>query len=159
MEGKDKHVLHLIMLLAVIGLAISAYAFLHNRGFSSGSFCTIGDTFNCDVVNKGPYSVIYGIPVALLGVVGYLFLLITAALKRRDMKDRSLTVLLLLAAAAGTAFALYLTGIEAFVLKSWCLLCIASQVSILLILVLSFSIWHAERHEIASSPVKHGSSQ
>ncbi|OGL66526.1 hypothetical protein A2856_02435 [Candidatus Uhrbacteria bacterium RIFCSPHIGHO2_01_FULL_63_20] len=145
MEGKDKHVLHLVMLLAVLGLAISTYAFLHNRGFSSGSFCTIGESFDCDVVNKGPYSVLFGIPVALIGILGYLFLLAAALLKRRDMRDRNLTRILLAAAAGGTAFALYLTGIEAFVLRVWCLLCISSQVSILLILVLSYSLWHAER--------------
>ncbi|TAK03776.1 hypothetical protein EPO34_01265 [Patescibacteria group bacterium] len=136
MEGKDKHVLHLVMLLSAIGLSISTYAFLHNRGFSSGSFCTIGDTFNCDVVNKGPYSVLFGIPVAGIGVLGYLFLLAAAALKRRDMQDKNLTRILLAAAAGGTAFALYLSGIEAFVLKSWCLLCVTSQVSILTILIL-----------------------
>lgn len=144
MEGKDKHVLHLIMLAATVGLAVSAYAFLHNRGFSSGSFCTLGDTFDCDVVNKGPYSVMFGVPVALVGVAGYLFLLVAAALKRRDMHDRTLTKLLVAGAAGGTAFALYLTGIEAFVLKSWCLLCITSQVSILLILILSIILFRQE---------------
>lgn len=153
MEGKEKHVLHLIMLAAAIGLAVSAYAFLHNRGFSSGSFCTIGDSFNCDVVNKGPYSVMFGVPVALVGVAGYLFLLAAAALKRRDMEDRTLTKLLVLGAAGGTAFALYLTGIEAFVLKSYCLLCLTSQAAILLVLALSVALLRQEglRHKASGS--------
>ena len=51
-------------------------------------------------------------------------------------KSRSQTpTRLLVAAAAGLLFALYLTYVEAYELKTWCILCLASQMVILLITV------------------------
>ena len=146
MERDLKRILNAVIAFCLVGLAVSTYAFFHNRGFASGEFCKIGETFNCDIVNKGPYSVIAGVPVAAIGILGYLFLLAAALLKSKDRRDRSLTKILVGASLGGVAFALYLTGIEALVLKTFCLLCLTSQVSILAILILSFCLWRAERH-------------
>ncbi len=125
-----------ILALSLLGLAISLYSLLHNQGFASGEFCTIGETLNCDVVNKGPFSTIAGVPVALIGVLGYLFLAIAAWMKLRNVQDKSLTKFLLAASFGGFLFSLYLTGLEAFVLDTWCLLCLTSQAVILAILIL-----------------------
>jgi len=141
----QRRILTTIMLLALAGIAVSLYSFLHNQGFASGEFCSIGETLNCDVVNKGPYSKIYGIPVSLIGVAGYLFLGLGAFLKLRQPKDKGLTLFLVLASLAGFAFSLYLTGIEAFVLETWCLLCLTSQLIILLALVGSIWVWYNEK--------------
>lgn len=135
-----------IIVLAVVGLAISIYSWLHNAGFTSGEFCTISDTLSCDVVNKGPYSVIAGVPVALIGVIGYAFLLIGAVLKFRAPEDRQLSLFLLIASIGGLLFSLYLTGIEAFVLRVWCPLCLASQGVIILITFAIVDIFNLERN-------------
>lgn len=116
---------HIVMFLSALGLLISFYSLLHNRGFASGSFCTISPTVNCDIVNKGPFSTIAEIPVALIGVIGYGFLFLSSALKEMRF--------LFWASLGGLLFSLYLTGLEAFVLRTWCLLCLASQALILLI--------------------------
>lgn len=129
-----------IIVLAVVGLLISGYSWLHNAGFASGEFCTIDETLNCDIVNKGPYSVMFGVPVALIGVIGYAFLLIGAVLNFRAPEDRQLSLFLLIASMGGLLFSLYLTGIEAFVLHVWCPLCLASQAVILLITVAAIGL-------------------
>ncbi len=129
-----------IIALSLIGFAISLYALFHNAGFASGKFCSINSTFDCDVVNKGTYSQIAGIPVALIGVIGYVFLAIGAFLSLRNQSDRSMDKFVLLASIGGLLFSLYLTGIEFAILRVWCLICVSSQMIILSILGLS--IWN-----------------
>jgi uncharacterized membrane protein len=135
-----------ILGLSVLGLALSTYSFLHHQQFVTGSFCDLSTTFNCDIVNRGAFSVIAGIPVALFGIVGYAFLGIAAFLKRRSPMDRTLTLLLLLASLGGLAFAGYLTSIEAFVLHAWCIVCLTSQFTILAISGLAVSVWYDEKN-------------
>lgn len=135
----------LLILLAILGFAVSAYSFFHNAGLASGEFCTIGETFNCDVVNKGPYSQIAGIPVALMGMIGYVFMALAAFLKWREPDNKRLTLFLLVLTGGGLLFSLYLSGIEAFVLKTWCLLCLTSQTLILALFVGSVIVHKHER--------------
>jgi uncharacterized membrane protein len=75
-----------------------------------------------------------GIPVAAIGVVGYgvLFVLSTFYRARAETPFR-----LLIAAIAGLLFALYLTYVEAYVLMTWCVLCLTSLGMIFLIGVLA----------------------
>ena len=136
----------LIPLIAVlIGLGISVYSFAHNRAFVSGEFCTLSETFNCDIVNRGPFSQVGGVSIALVGVIGYAFLLIGTLLKWRKPADRSLTIFLLIASLGGFLFSVYLTNIEAFVLKTWCLLCLTSQAVITITLGCAVWLWRQER--------------
>lgn len=134
-----------IFIFSAIGLCIAVYSLLHNQGFASGEFCTIGERLNCDVVNKGPYSKIFGIPVAFIGVLGYLFLSLAAGMKWKRSQDKSLGGFLVLASTFGFFFSVYLTNIELFVLKTWCVLCLSSQALIFLIFLCSLWLWHNER--------------
>ncbi|MFH1404512.1 MAG: vitamin K epoxide reductase family protein [Patescibacteria group bacterium] len=138
------YLLRFIMVVAVIGFAISMYSFLHHHAFASGTVCTINETFNCDIVNRGPFSEIFGIPVSLIGVIGYFFLGAIAFVKHRHPEDQPLSLMLVVLSTLAFLFSLYLTFIEAFILNTWCLLCVASLLCILLITVASF--WH--RHEV-----------
>jgi uncharacterized membrane protein len=82
-----------------------------------------------------------GIPVALIGIVGYAVLLALATLYRAKAETPTM---LLIASLAGMGFALYLTYIEAFVLAVWCILCVSSVILIAVITVLS-SVLAAQR--------------
>lgn len=126
-----------MILLALVGVILSLYAYLHNQGFTSGEFCKINESFDCDVVNKGPYSTILSIPVSMIGVIGYAFIAFGAFLKWRHPEDRSLNHFLLLATIGGFLFSLYLSGLEAFILDTWCLVCVTSQVIIVLLMILA----------------------
>jgi len=139
----------ILLIAAVIGIIVSAIS-LNNHYSDKQSFCTISEKINCDVVNKGPYSELAGIPVALLGLVGYLVFgllafweLELASFLTFERKD--LWPYLALFASAMLAFALYLTALETFIIHAWCILCITSQIAVLVLAIGSWAIWHREK--------------
>ena len=134
MKDFPSRTLLLIALLAVAGVAVSTVSLVHHYGHSPTSYCDFGQDFNCDMVNRSRYSSVAGIPVALIGILGYLSLLALATLFRKQAKSPTL---LFAGALAGVAFALYLTYIEGFVLAVWCILCLSSLAIIVSIAILS----------------------
>ena len=125
-----KHSTKLMIGFAVAGLLLSIWSYREHFAVNGNAGCNINAVFNCDLVNKSAYSTIFGVPVAAIGIGGYLVLLLIALVDRRQ-RDPLLQSAFLLCALGGLAFALYLTGIEAFVLHTWCLSCLASLSSIL----------------------------
>ena len=100
-------------------------------------------------MNRNEYSSILGIPVALIGMLGYAALAGLATVYR----ERSETPAMLFgAAAAGLAFALYLTYIEARVLGVWCILCLCSLLLIATMTILAAVIWRTAVADSESSP-------
>ncbi len=137
MSQKAEPFIRWIFSLSLFGVFLSSYSFFHKQGFTSGAFCNLNATFNCDVVNQGPYSEMFGIPVALIGIIGYFFLACAAGLKIKHPEDKSLSFFLLFASLGGFLFAFYLSGLEAFVLHAWCIVCLTSQGLITALLVLA----------------------
>jgi uncharacterized membrane protein len=123
-----------IALLSCAGVVVSSVSLYHHYGTSKSSFCDFGNSFNCDIVNRSIYSTVAGIPVALLGILGYAVLLCLSSIYRTKAET---PVMLLIASVGGLVFALYLTYIEAFVLATWCVLCLSSLALIVLIAALS----------------------
>lgn len=138
-----------IMILALIGVGISGYLFsMHGQDLSDRA-CEINAIFSCGAVDQSPYSEIVGIPVSLLGIIGYGLLALAALAKIFNKTgDRGLDWFLLLTASGGMAFALYLTAIEAFVLHAWCLYCIFQQIDIIFIFILVLVLFFKERRGI-----------
>ncbi len=128
----------LVALLAVCGIAISSVSLQHHYATSKTAYCEIGETFNCDVVNRSEYSSLLGVPVALIGMLGYAALAGLATVYR---ERRETPALLFGVATAGLAFALYLTYIEGHVLGVWCILCLSSLALIAATAVLAAVIW------------------
>ena len=127
----------LIAILSVAGVIVSAISLQRHYAKSNTKFCDFNQKFSCDIVNRSEYSEVQGIPVAGIGVVGYAALFVFSTFWR----TRSETPTRLLAAAlAGLAFALYLTYVEAYVLTTWCILCVGSLVLISLISLLSIAV-------------------
>src|ERR1700691_5643956 len=104
-------------------MVVAAVSLQRQEAKSAAAVCDFGERFNCDIVNRSEYSSLMGIPVAGIGIAGYgvLFVLATVYRSRAETRLR-----LLLAAAAGFAFALYLTYVEGYVLETWCILCLSS---------------------------------
>lgn len=120
----------IIAALAILGMIDSAIALQRHYAKSATQFCDFSQRFSCDIVNRSEQSSIVGIPVAGIGVVGYGLILLLATLwrSREETPTR-----LLLASLAGLGFALYLTYVEAYVLETWCILCVLSLCIIFLI--------------------------
>lgn len=133
--GTTSRVLFLaIAVLSLAGAIVSGVSLERHYAKSATSFCDLGEKFNCDIVNRSEQSEVMGIPVAGIGVVGYgvLFVLSTFYRWRAETPLR-----LLIAAAAGLVFALRLTYVEAYVLMTWCVLCLTSLALIFLICALA----------------------
>jgi uncharacterized membrane protein len=144
MANGVRRVFAAIALLALAGIVVSGIALYHHYGTSKTSYCDFGESFNCDIVNRSIYSSILGVPVALVGILGYSALLALATLRRAKTETPAT---LLIASVAGLSFALYLTYIEAFVLATWCVVCLSSLILIVLITGLSsFLAASAMRH-------------
>jgi uncharacterized membrane protein len=137
-----RRIFFVIALLAVAGTAVSSVSLYHHYGTSKTEFCDFGETFNCDMVNRSTYSKVMGIPVALIGIAGYLALLALATVYRSKAET---PLLLFLASLAGLVFALRLTYIEAYVLTVWCILCVSSLGLIFLITLLAATVLVASR--------------
>jgi uncharacterized membrane protein len=128
----------MIAVVAICGIVVSAESLRHHFATSKTAFCDIGENFNCDIVNRSEYSSILGIPVALIGMLGYAALAGLATVYR---ERREAPAILFAGAAAGLAFALYLTYIEARVLGVYCILCLSSLALITTTTVLAAIVW------------------
>lgn len=144
MNVRARRILFLISLLAIAGIAVSSVSLYHHYGTSKSAYCDFGATFNCDIVNRSIYSVVLGVPVALVGVMGYAAILMLSTLYRKKPETPAV---LLLGSLAGLGFALYLTYVEKFMLAVWCILCLSSLSMIFLIAVLaSVLLAHSKRN-------------
>ena len=117
-----------IILLAIAGMCVSARALQIHYGTGTQP-CSINDVWDCGVVNHSKYSVLLGVPVALMGIVGYGMLIVTTVLKALRLTA--------VGAIAGVGFAVYLAHIEKDVLGAWCQYCVASLIIITVIAVLA----------------------
>jgi uncharacterized membrane protein len=140
----------LIVILALAGVVVSALA-LHVHYSTGVEPCDINSHWDCGTVNRSSYATVPGIlwhlraarnpdamtgpaprtglPVALVGILGYAVIALFAMLRQRWLT--------LLLAAGALGFALYLSHIEAHVLEVWCLYCVISQCLIAVIFLLS----------------------
>jgi len=121
-------------LLALAGIGVSAY--LSAKRLSGGSLvCT--RWAQCDTVNNSVYAVMYGVPVAFLGLAGYLALLVLAliALTSNGTAQRRVLLVSFLLALGGVGFSLYLTYLELYVIHAVCSWCVASAIIITLLML------------------------
>ena len=114
-----------IAALALIGLAISAYlTWVHYAGIEP----VCSGISDCERVQSSSYAELVGIPVAVLGVVGYAAIL--ASLWARVEVTALLSYL-------AVAFSGYLTWAEVFRIDAICQWCVASAIVTLVIAVLA----------------------
>jgi uncharacterized membrane protein len=119
---------YLIALLALAGVVASTLA-LRVHYDTGTEPCSINEKWDCGIVNHSPFAMIGPIPVAAIGIAGYLALAGLALARKRT--------LLIIVALPALAFALYLSHIEKSVLNVWCLYCVISQAIIALVTILS----------------------
>jgi vitamin-K-epoxide reductase (warfarin-sensitive) len=119
---------YVIAVLALAGAVVSGLALQVHYTLTTTP-CSSNETWDCGSVNRSPYSLIEGVPVALIGIVGDLGLLWLSLARQR--------VILLLASLVGLAYALYLAHVERDILGVWCLYCVISLGIIAVIPLLS----------------------
>lgn len=125
---------YILAVLAIAGGVVS-YLALRVHYSTDSAPCSINEKWDCGIVNHSPYAVIHGVPVAAIGIAGYLLMALLALARRRG--------LLVIATLIGMGFALYLSNIEARVLGVWCIYCVSSQGLIAVLMILSMAWWGA----------------
>ncbi len=115
--------------LSIAGLAVSLYLSIsHYRVYTDAayeSFCAISRAINCDTVSQSPYSVFFGLPVPVWGVIGYTFFLILLSANRSARtKRRRIWPLLCCVALIFSLYSIALAIISTWFIQSFCIMCI-----------------------------------
>lgn len=130
-----------LLVLAVIGLGIASYlTYVHYAGIKPA--CTAGES--CTKVQTSIYSKLAGVPVALIGLLGYIAIvgsLIVPQGETTRLATMAFTVV-------GFGFSAYLTYRELFSIHAICEWC-ATSAGIMTILML-LSVWRFLRGEPTS---------
>jgi uncharacterized membrane protein len=129
-EGRTLRVV--LGVLAAAGLLISAYlSWVHFAGVAQ--VCVGGGNGGCETVQSSRYATVLGVPVSVLGLVGYSGLLASAVLRGEVG-----VYLGFLIALIGTLFSGYLTYLEVFVIHAICQWCLASAAIMVAALICAF---------------------
>jgi uncharacterized membrane protein len=134
--GVVRGLLWVSVVLSGLGILVSGY--LVTKRFTGGSLaCT--RWAQCDVVNNSVYSQIYGVPISVIGVAGYLVLLALAiaALWTEGRTQRRILLLGFVLSLGGVGFSAYLTYLEIYVIEALCTWCVASAVIITLMAIVA----------------------
>lgn len=135
---KNKTIIRLIVAFCFVGLLASIYLIRLHFVPTSG-FCDLNAQFSCSTINQSKYASFLGIPVAIIGALGYLLLIsIAIASEKKKKYKKELSKILLFFSSVALIFSLYLTYIEFQVLKTLCIFCLTSQAVILIVTFFAF---------------------
>ncbi len=131
----DKTLRRVLIGLAVLGVLVSIYMTIFKLTENPGMCLGNG---GCSVVNNSIYAEVYGIPVAVIGVVGYLAILGSLLLRPRwDFLAANGTMILFGMALIGFLFTVYLIYVEVALIHALCPFCLTSQITMTAIFIIS----------------------
>jgi uncharacterized membrane protein len=108
-----------LVALSLVGAAVAGYV-LVSHWTDAGLICSTG---GCETVQSSEYAEVLGLPVAALGLAGFLALLV-ASLARGEWARLAQATL----ALAAFGFALYLLAVQLWVIDALCQWCVATDV-------------------------------
>lgn len=111
--------------LSAVGIVLATYLLYNFYAVVPSTICDISPSLNCGAVTKGTLATFAGIPVALVGLIGYAVILFSALTKKKKLALAMTTF--------GLVFCLRLTILEIFFLKVLCPVCIACQLVMLFV--------------------------
>ena len=132
----DKKLYWGTIIAALVGAAVSIYMTIYKLTDNNTMCLGSGD---CATVNASKYSEIYGIPLGVIGLVGYAGILLVLWLEKNQplFKDYG-NMLAMGMSFAGFIYSIYLTYLELYVIKAICPFCVASAVAITLCFAFTF---------------------
>ena len=123
-----------VALVALAGAAVAGYlTYVHYQ--PDALICTSGG--GCETVQDSSYAELVGIPVALLGLLAFLAVLVLVAWDSELARTLAAAI-----ALTGVGFAVYLLVLQAFVIDAWCVWCLANDVLIVPLLAV-LTVWRA----------------
>jgi uncharacterized membrane protein len=141
-----------IAILALLGLFDAAYLALE-RITGGPITCPVGG--GCETVQSSAYALFLGVPVAFIGVAGYMLLLVTAilALQADTLGSISLDVLLLVLASIALLAGIYFMYLQVAVIGAICFWCAVAALLDLLIWLAALVNWRLKRQEALKHPL------
>jgi uncharacterized membrane protein len=141
LQGPDRKFLSfpewVLPVLSLLGFGIASYM-SYVELTQATAVC--GPVGNCNSVQESPYAILFGVlPVGVLGVIGYLAILISWLLRIYGPSSlrRFFTLAVWGMAWFGVLFAIYLTFLEPFIIGATCAWCISNSIIMTLILLAS----------------------
>ncbi|MCB8916571.1 MAG: vitamin K epoxide reductase [Ardenticatenaceae bacterium] len=134
---QNQQPLWLFPALALLGLLVSAYLAYVEVTHSEAVCGPVGD---CNAVQSSSYATLFGIPIAIYGLIFYLAVGVLWYMQPRQAtakRHQQITAALLALTVAGTLFSIYLTALEIFTIEAVCAWCLTSAVvsTVLMLLV------------------------
>ncbi len=125
----DRRLRIAILVLALIGVGVAGYlTYVHYEGLKVLCLSSGG----CETVQASRYAKLDGVPVAVLGLAGYVGILASLAVRGEMGRVAGFAVALI-----GFGFSMYLTYRELFTIKAICQWCVSSAVLMTLLAVLT----------------------
>jgi uncharacterized membrane protein len=126
---RDRTLHRALLLLTFVGIGIAGYlTYVHYKGLSP--ICAVGQ--GCEKVQSSKYAKVGGVPVPLIGLIGYVAIL--GSLIARGELARLATAAM---AIFGALFSGYLTFLELFRIHAICQWCVGSAIVMTTIAVLA----------------------
>jgi uncharacterized membrane protein/protein-disulfide isomerase len=119
------------LILTLIGLGTTVYLSIsHYRVYSDigyKSFCAISRAINCDTVSQSAYAVLWGMPLAVWGCIGYLLILALLVVGMpAKSRPRRYWATIQLITFLFCGFDLYLAWVSSHHIKSYCIMCLVT---------------------------------
>ena len=128
-EATDRRLRIAVLVLSVIGIGIAGYlTYVHYAGLKVLCLSSGG----CETVQSSRYAKLDGIPVAVLGLAGYIGLLLSLTIRGELGRIAGFAI-----ALTGFGFSMYLTYRELFTIQAICQWCISSAVLMTVLAVLT----------------------
>jgi uncharacterized membrane protein len=131
------------MLLALVGAADAGYLLWWHRHVAADAAGVAGSVFcpakGCEIVNQGKFASVRGIPVAAIGLAGYLTILVLS-LFTAIRRDRRAVWAILLVSGIGVIVSVHLVYLQVAVIEAICSYCIVSAVTMISILVVALTL-------------------
>jgi uncharacterized membrane protein/thiol-disulfide isomerase/thioredoxin len=128
----------IIPVLCIVGLGIAGYLAYVETAQVTAICGPMGD---CNTVQQSEYARLFGfLPVGILGLVGYVIILIAWVIARYAQQGRRIDLALLSLFAItvfGTLFSIYLTFLEPFFIGATCIWCLTSSVLMTILMMLT----------------------
>ncbi len=125
-----------VALVALGGVAVAGYlTWVHYR--PEALVCTPGG--GCETVQESSYAELFGVPVALLGLLGYVAVLVLVAWDSELARTLAAAI-----ALTAVGFVVYLIVLQAFVIDAWCVWCLVNDLVIVPLLAIG-TVWRVRR--------------
>jgi uncharacterized membrane protein len=128
-DSTDRRLRIAILVLSLIGIGVAGYlTYVHYAGLKVLCLSSGG----CETVQASKYAKLGGVPVAVLGLAGYIGILGSLLIRNELGRIAGFGI-----AVIGFGFSMYLTYRELFTIKAICQWCVSSAVLMTLLVVLT----------------------